>query len=374
MRVRRLLRVPRRLSVYFALLGLVVLAPASSGATTKPLVISTINAYAGAGSHVVFEGEMGPKNPPHFVLGTEGTWLQKLGSQKLKLIATPSSRPSGFCTNDSAWEIMSVALGPKGTVGCLTIGGGISETDVAVYVALPDGKTTHPVGLYYSGGGEDDTPGIRPGLVPALLGDGHFFGYLQIASGGVVQLFRITTAGTAEYVADLTGLSSCGDKDEVCGNAAVDSGHIVIRQASSSDVHVFTTAGKPIATFTANVSPISGAVAIRKDRIVTLNAQQLTVYTLSGELVHSDPVQAWVDSAVSTYYGYAAYVGSEGRSVYVLKLSSGESHEIVKVPGSSYAPIRTGSFSLQQSGLSVGRVGSTGFVYVSWKKLRAKFH
>jgi hypothetical protein len=374
MRACRLLRVLRRLAVCLALLGLALSASASAGVTTKRLVITGINAYAGVGARAVFEGEMSPKNPPHFVLGTEGTWLQKFGSQKLKLIATPTSRPSGFCTNDSAWEIMSVALGPKGIVGCLTIGGGISETDVAVYVALPDGKTTHPVGLGYSGGGEDDTPGIKPGLVPALLGDGHFFGYLQIASGGVVQLFRITTAGKAEYVADLTGLSSCGDKDEVCGNAAVDSGHIVIRQASSSDVHVFTTAGKPIATFTANVSPISGTVAIRKDRIVTLNAHQLTVYTLSGELVRSHPVQAWVGSAVSTYYGYAAYVGSGGTSVYVLKLSSGETHEIYRNPLSTYGIIRGGSFSLQQSGLSVGRTGRTGFVYVPWKKLRAKFH
>jgi hypothetical protein len=185
----------RRPVVLLALLGLVLSAPASGALTAKQRVITAINAYAGPGSQVVFEGEMGPKNPPHFALGTEGTWLQKFGSQKLKLIATPASRPSGFCINNSAWEITSVAFGPKGMVGCATVGGGISSTGVDVYVRLSNGKTRHLVSRGYESGAEDKTPGIRPGLVPALFGDGHFLGYLQIAPGGVVQLFQITASG-----------------------------------------------------------------------------------------------------------------------------------------------------------------------------------
>jgi hypothetical protein len=137
---------------------------------------------------------------------------------------------------------------------------------------------------------------------------------------------------------------------------------------------VFTTTGKAVATFPANVDPIRGAVAIRKDSVVLVtNDGKLAVYTLSGELVHSYPVQTWRYGKISTYYGYAAFVDAAGKAVYVLKLSTGEAHEIVRGTNPSYAAMRTGAFSLQQSGLAVGRVGSTGFIYVPWKKIRSKF-
>jgi hypothetical protein len=306
------------------------------------------------------------------VLGTEGYWLQKFGSQKLEPIATSS--PVGFCDPDESWEIMSLALGAKGTVGCATVGGGISSTGVDVYVLLSNGRTRHLVSRGYGSGAEDDTPGIRPGLVPALFGDGQFLGYLEIEPGGVVRLFQITPSGQAQDVADLPGLSSCGDAFEQCGDASVDSGNIVIRTAGASDVHVFTTAGEPVATFDANVTPFQGGVAIRKDRIVVLTADhRLAVYTLDGALVRSYPVRAWRLSRISTYYGYAAYADATAKAVDVLRLSTGQIRHIVRVPLVSSSAVRVGAFSLQASGLAVGRMKHTGFAYVPWKKLRAKF-
>lgn len=354
----------RRIVVCLALFTLAVSTSISVGVAAKPRVITQINAYTAAGSRVVFEGNLGPKNPAHYVLGKEGLWLQKFGSQKLKLIASPVSHPSGFCVTGNAWEIMSVAFGAKGTVGCLTVGGGISTTDVDVYVLLGNGKTRHLISREYSGGAEDDSPGTKTGLVPALFGDGRFLGFLEV-DGEALKLFQITPSGKVQHVADLTGLSSCGGI--VCGAASVDSGNIVIREAGDSYVHVFTTAGKPVATFSANPAGLRGSVAIRKNRIVVLTAAgQLAVYTLHGALVHSYPVHA-ASGSIATYYGYAAYLGSEHKSVHVLKLFTGKDREIARL---ALAGGRV--LSLQAPGLAVSRLNQPSMLYVPMKKIRAK--
>ncbi|MGC9974650.1 MAG: hypothetical protein ABSC36_04590 [Gaiellaceae bacterium] len=368
----RLVPTLRRFALCLALLGLVISTSASAGTTAKPRVITAINAWASTGNRVVLEGTIGPKNPPHFVLGEEGLWLQKFGSQKLKLIATPVSLPSGFCVNGDSWEMMYVAFGVKDTVGCLTVGGGISTSEVGVYVVLGNGAAKNLVNVGLDEGAENNSPGTESGLIPALFGDGHFLGFLEVA-GNVLELYRITPGGKAEYVADLAGLSSCGDGSFTCGDARVDSGHIVIRKAGDSYLHVFTTAGKPVATFAVNVNPAwpSGSVAIRKNRIVVLTAKQLAVYTLQGTLVHSYPVSAF-PGPISTFYGYAAYLGAGGKTVYVLRLSSGKTLEIARIPTASYGTVRTGALSLQSSGLAIGRVNHRGMLYVPMKTIRAK--
>ena len=126
----------RRSVVCVALLALAVSTSTSAGVATKPRVILDVHAYAAAGSRVVFEGDVGPKNSGYYVPGSEGLWSEKFGSHKLKRIASPVSRPSGFCANDGAWEMMTVALGAKGTAACLAIGGGISSSSVDLYVVL----------------------------------------------------------------------------------------------------------------------------------------------------------------------------------------------------------------------------------------------
>ncbi|MGC9973831.1 MAG: hypothetical protein ABSC36_00380 [Gaiellaceae bacterium] len=372
MRTRRLLKGLSRPVLTLALLGLVLSAPASAGGENGGLVVRFINHWAGTGSRVVFEGNLAPKNATA-VVGTEGYWLQRFGSQKLEPIGMSS--PVGFCGNayEESWEVLSLALGAKGTIGCAAVSGGILETDVAVYVALANGETRNLVGTFYGGGAEDSTPGIRPGLVPAIFGDGHFLGYLEIEPGGVVSLFRITSSGESEHVADLPGLSSCGDQSYNCADANVDSGNIVIREFGDSAVHVFTTSGRPVASFDVNAPPYSGGVAIRKQRIVVITADhRLAVYTLHGKLVHSYPVKSARFGSVSTYYGFAAYADPSGTTVYVLKLSTGQIRPIVRLP-SAHSCLRVGAFTLEQAGLAVGRSGSTGFVYVPWKKIRAKF-
>jgi hypothetical protein len=372
MQANRLLRTLRRSVVCLALLGLVALpASASIGSAGPKPVITSINALAGTGSQVAFEGTMGPKETPLIELGTEGLWSQRFGSKKLKLLA--SAAALGFCSSDASWVILSIAPGPKGSVGCLAVSGGISETDVAVVFVDASGTTRNVASASYSGGAEDSTPGIRPGLVPAIFGDGHFLGYLEIEPGGVVSLFKITSSGKSEYVADLPGLSSCGDQSNTCGDAGVDSGNIFVRKSGDSKVRIFTTAGEPVASFDINVSPrFPGAIAIRKNRIVALTANgKLAVYTLHGALVHSYSVRSgWGD--ISTYYGFVAYLGT-GRSVRVLKLSTGKSRKIVALPSHSYGFTRGRTFNLQQSGLVVALTGGTHFVYVPWKKIRAKF-
>ena len=371
MRTRRLLEGLSRPVLTLALLGLVLSAPASAGGANGGLVVRFINAWAAAGSRVVFEGNLAPKVFTG-VVGTEGYWLQRFGSQKLEPI--PASSRADFCSNEESWEVLSLALGVKGTIGCAVVSGGISETDVAVYVALANGETRNLVGTSYDGGAEDSTPGIRPGLVPAIFGDGHFLGYLEIEPGGVVSLFRITSSGESEHVADLPGLSSCGDQSNNCADANVDSGNIVIREFGDSAVHVFTTSGRPIASFDVNAPPYSGGVAIRKHRIVVLTADhRLAVYTLHGKLVHSYPVQGLKFGSVSTYFGFAAYVAPSSTTVNVLKLSTGQIRHIVRIPRANSNPLRAGAFSLEQAGLAAGRAGGTGFVYVPWKKIRAEF-
>jgi hypothetical protein len=368
-RTRRLFKGLSRPVLTLALLGLVLSVPASAGGGNGRLVVRFINHWTGAGSRVVFEGNLAPKVFTD-VLGTGGYWLQRFGSQKLEPI--PASQ-ADFCSTEESWEVLSLALGAKGTIGCAAISGGISETDVIVYVALANGTTRILAGTSYDGGAEDSTPGIRPGLVPAIFGDGHFLGYLEIEPGGVVSLSRITSSGESEHVADLPGLSSCGDQSDNCANANVDSGNIVIRKFGDSAVHVFTTSGRPVASFDVNAPPYSGGVAIRKQRIVVLTADhRLAVYTLHGKLVHSYPVQGSKFGSVSTYFGFAAYADPSATTVFVIKLSTGQIRRIVRVPrAQSY--LRAGAFTLERAGLAVGRTGSTGFIYVPWKKIRAKF-
>jgi hypothetical protein len=334
----------------------------------KPRVITQINAYAASGSRVVFEGNLSPKNQARHIPGKEGLWLQKFGSQKLKLIASPVSHPSGFCANDASWEIMRVALGPKSTAACLTIGGGISSSSVDLYVALGNGTRKHLVSRAFNSGAEDGSGATDPGIVPALFGDGHFLGFLQV-SGTALKLFQIAPSGKARYVADLGGVSSCFGTSTAftCGDADVDSGHIVIQEAGGSDVHVFTTAGKPVATFSTNPAEPGGSVVIRKNLIVVLTADgQLAVYTLHGALVHSYPVHA-ASGSIATYYGYAAYLGSEHKSVHVLKLSSGKDRRIARL---ALAGGRV--LSLQAPGLAVSRLNQPGMLYIPMKKIRAK--
>jgi hypothetical protein len=363
MQANRLLRTLRRSVVCAVLLGIVALpvsAPASGG--NGGLVVGFIKHWAGAGSRVVFEGNLVPRNSPN-APGTEGFWFQRFGSKKLEPVARD---PAAFCSTEESWEILSLALGPGGTVGCAEISGGISETDVLVYVALANGTTKILTGTSYDGGAEDATPGIRPGLVPAIFGDGHFLGYLEIEPGGVVSLFQVTASGESQHVADLPGLSSCGDQSNNCADAAVDSGNIVIRKFGDSAVHVFTTSGQPVASFDVGAPPYAGGIAIRKQRIVAVSADhRLVVYTLHGKLVHSYPVKSQRFGSVSTYYGFAAYANPAGTAVNVLKLSTGQIRRIVRV--------RSGTFTLEQAGLAVGRSGTTGFVYVPWKAIRAKF-
>jgi hypothetical protein len=343
----------RRIVLYLALLGLVISTSASASTTPKPRVIAEIDNWTAAGSRVVFEGSVSPNNPFYYGPGKSGLWLQRFGSRKLELLSTTQ-----ICEDPPTY-----ALGAKGTVGCLDSWAMITQIGFDVYVRLGDGTVKKLVSLYFEGG-DFDVP-VTEG-VPAIFGDGNFLGYLDVSGAGVVKLFRITPSGQAVYVADLTGLSSCSPSE--CGNVVVDSGTVVIHEFGGSEVYVFTTAGKHIATFSANPA---GAVAIRKNRIVVLtNEGQLAVYTLHGKLVHSYRVNA-IRGQIATYYGYAAYFGRGHKAVHMIKLSSGRDVTIAQAPSWDGNPY-SDSLSLQTSGLTVARTGKPSLLYIPMRTIRKK--
>jgi hypothetical protein len=345
----------RRLALCLALLCLVLSTSASAGTAAKPGVIMQINNLAAAGSRVVFEGSVSRGKPGsgNYDQGKLGLWSQRFGSRKLELISTTT-----MCSDEATY-----ALGATGMVGCLDTWAMITQVGFDVYVLLGDGTVKQVVSLNFEGG-DFDVP-VTEG-VPAIFGDGNFLGYLDVSDSGLVRLFRITPSGQAKYVADLTGLSSCNPTD--CGSVVVGSGNIVIREFRDSEVHVFTTAGKPLATFSANPAGPVGSVAIHGNRIVAVaNGGRLAVYSLHGKLVHSYRAHA-IRGQVTTYYGYAAYMRG-GKSVHVLKLSSGKDREIARVRSAGCAAL-----SLQRAGLVVACQDQSqpNIRYVPMKKIRAK--
>ena len=352
---RRLFPALLRFALCLTLLGLVLSTSASAGITAKPGAIMQINNLAVAGSRVVFEGSVSPgkSGSGNYDQGKLGLWSQRFGSRKLDLVST-----STMCSDEPTY-----ALGAKGTVGCLNTWAMITQVGFDVYVLLGDGTVEKIVSLNFEGG-DFDVP-VTEG-VPAIFGDGDFLGYLDVSEPGLVKLFRITPSGQAKYVADLTGLSSCNPSD--CGSVVVGSGSIVIREFQDSEVHVFTTAGKHVATFSANPAGPGGSVAIHGDRIVALtNSGRIAVYTLHGKLVHSYRAHA-TRGQITTYYGYAAYMRG-GKSVHVLKLSSGKDREIARVRSAGCATL-----SLQRPGLVVACQDRSrpSIRYFPMKKIRAK--
>jgi hypothetical protein len=362
----------RRLVLSTALIALVA---SSSGAAAKPRSILWINAFANSGSRTLFEGYTGTRAPFYAKGNEEGIWLQKFGSSKLQLLATPTSDGSEFCVNDAAWETEELALGPQGSVACLTVGGGISEEGFDLYVVLGNGAKEHLISRGYEGGAEGEgTPEPDEQWVTSLFGDGTFLGYTE-ATEGIVKLYRITPSGETEFVADLAGLSSCGGY--TCGPVAVDSGHIVILEGD--DLHVFTTAGAPVSTFSANLTTVGPAhvidcfncLALRKNRILVLSgAGKLSVYTLGGRPVHSYPVHNGL-TEIASYYGYAAYFGRGHKAVHVIKLSSGRNVAIVPAP-SWEGDADSNSLSLQAPGLTVVRTGKPSLLFIPMKTIRKK--
>jgi hypothetical protein len=354
---------------------LIALVASSSGAAAKSRHILWINAFANTGSRAVFEGYTGPKAPFYAKGNKEGLWLQKFGSSQLQLLATPASARSGFCVDDEAWETEELALGPQGSVACLTVGGGISEEDFELYVVLGNGSKEHLISRTYEGGAEGEgTPEPDEQWVTSLFGDGTFLGYTE-ATEGIVKLYRITRSGGTEYVADLAGLSSCGGY--TCGPVAVDSGHIVILEGG--DLHVFTTTGAPVSTFSANLTTVGPAhvidcfdcLALRKNRILVLSgAGKLSVYTLGGTPVHSYRVHNGL-TEIASYYGYAAYFGRGHKAVHVIKLSSGRDVAIAPVPPWE-GDADSNFLSLQAPGLTVVRTGKPSLLYIPMKTIRKK--
>ena len=319
-------------------------------------MITEIDSLTAARSRVVFEGSVspGPSGSGNYNQGKAGLWLQKFGSRRLKLIS-----PSTLCSDSATY-----ALGAGDTVGCLDSWAMITQVGFDVNVLLGDGTVKNIVSLSFDG--EDFDVPVTEG-VPAIFGDGEFLGYLDVNDAGVVKLFRITPSGPAKYVADLAGLYSCNPTG--CGSVVVGSGNIVIREPFDSELHVFTTAGKHIATFPANAAGTGGSVAIHGNRVVVLtDGGRLVVYTLHGKLVHSYRAHA-TRGQITTYYGYAAYMRAGGKSVHVLKLSSGKDREIAQVRSAGCA-----SLSLQRPGLVVVCLDPNrpSIRYFPMKKIRAK--
>lgn len=338
-------------------------------------MITGINAWTSMGSRVAFEGTVQPKGLRYPAPTKEGLWLEKFGSQKLKLAVSSeklavgggSSAPN-YCIDDSAWEIISVALGANGTSGCLSVGGGNSETDVDLFSVLRNGTTNHLVSRSFEGGAETGIPMAADGMVSSLFGDGHFLGYLEV-SDDALSLIRITPTGTAQYVADLTGLSP--SDGIVSGDISVDSGNLVVREPRGGNLHVFTTAGEAVATYPADPAGSYGSIAIRKNRIVVLTADgQIAVYTLTGALVHSYQAHGAKEGSnpIATFYGYAVYLGAKNKSVHVLRLSTGKDRVIARPVGGVWG----GGLSLQEPGLVVLRWADLNTVFVPMKKIRAK--
>jgi hypothetical protein len=288
----------------------------------------------------------------------EELWTEKFGSNRPKRIA------SAGC---GMGEVDQLAVGPKGSVGCLAASQSNSESDYAVNFLSSSGTIKHVASAGGPGGLEGGPP---VDSIPFIFGDSSFLGYLHVTADGLVQLMRITSSGHAQHVADLAGVS----KPEAI---AIDSGHIVITEGGT--VYLYTVAGKHVSTIATGASATSlgiRSIGIRKDRIVVrIGSGRFAVFTLHGKLVHSYPVHAAVGTAMglATYYGYAVYIGA-GNAVHALKLSNGRDRIIARAGGKGWFG---NGLSLQAPGVVVPRTVQRGkqypmkLVFIPMSKIRA---
>lgn len=341
-------------------LALIALVVPVTGAADSAVQTIAFSAWTNAGSRVVFQGIIGKKS---------ANWTWRPGARTAKRIVAP------FCIGDGK---ATLAFGPKGSIGCLDLGVGMSEISYDLSVLTSDGKERTVTSIVDS---VDENGNVSSSeSIPAIFGDGKFLGYLHVSSdGSSVELVQILADGSSRQVAELQDVVSPGEKPIY--EAKVDSGHIVIRQGN--DVYVYTTSGKHMATISGKAAMrVRSTIAIRKDRVVVLTTgRRINAYTLRGRLVRSYPVRAAQPGDLATYYGFAVYTTSHADSapvhstLRVLKLSTGKDRIVTK-SGKSW--FMSGE-SIQAPGILVpvttlrGKQFYTRFRFVAMAKVRAAF-
>jgi hypothetical protein len=241
--------------------------------------------------------------------------VQTFGSTAPRLLTTR-------CGEGSAPS--ELAAGPNGSWACLTAVVGNTESFYAVDLVSADGSVHHVA----SAGGPTDSTGQPADSIPQLVGDGTFLGYLQVTPTGVVQLFRITSTGRAQRVADLAGVSTVPTATAQAPSpaVAVANGSLAIRQVNGS-VAVFTTAGRPLARVPAHAA----SIAMTRDRVVVRTVtRRLVVYGLHGGLVHNWPLGATsFSNGLAAFAGYAAYLGAN-KAVRLVELANGTDRVVAR--------------------------------------------
>ncbi len=294
----------------------ILVAPLLGAASAKPPTVIGSMYWATAGSRVVFDGAIGNRT---------ALWSEKLGSNKPKRIASGDCSGGGELPN-------KLAVGPRGSVGCLDIGVGNTSYTFNLGMVTAEGVNERLASVNVA---IDENGRVSsPESIPAIFGDGKFLGYLYVTADGVVRLMQIKPNGGTRHVADLNELSVPGqDPGSI---VSVDSGRITVRKGG--DVHVYTTAGKRVAAFSAKAADsLNPTVAIRKNRIVVLtNKKRIAVYTLHGRLIHSYPARGLHPGFIATYGGYVVYIESRADSapvhslVHALKLATGADRVIAR--------------------------------------------
>ncbi len=333
--------------------GLLLVAAAASltslaGAAPVPPPMTWIGPWTAMGSQVTFVATIRKQ---------EELWTEKFGSNRPRQIA-----PAGC----GMGEVDQLAVGPKGSVGCLAASESNSESDYALNFLSSSGTIKHVA----SAGGDTGLEGGPPvDSIPFVFGDSSFLGYLHVTADGLVQLMRITSSGDARHVADLTDVSEPKA-------VALDSGHLVVSDGASA--YVYTVAGQHLSTFDISTL-VAGTpfglplLTIRKDRVVVIYGKRLSVFTLQGKLVHSYAVNPKDACWPATYFGYVVYIRNEN-AVHALKLSSGKVRIIARAGGKGWFG---NGLSMQAPGVVVPRTVQRGkqypmkLVFIPMSKIRA---
>lgn len=222
-------------------------------------------------------------------------WTQAFGASQPRLLRT--SAPIG------QEEIDELAPGPNG--GWATLERAVGNTGSASTVDVVSSR---------GGGARVATSGI----IPHLVGDGTFLGYLSVTPAGAVQLYRITGAH-ATRVAALAGVVSPQQ-------AAAANGHLAVREQNGT-VAVFTLLGEPLAQIPARAA----SVALTANRVVVRTRdRQLVVYGLRGGLVHRWKLGAagWT-AGLAADGRYAVYLGAN-KALRAVRLSNGRDRIVAR--------------------------------------------